>query len=228
VMIDLPDPSVMQVEVKINESRMDKLEVDLPATIEVEGVPNERFTGKVTKIGVLADSQNRWLNPNLKEYTNEITLDQAHPDLKPGASAKVEILVTQLEDVLAVPVQSVFTKTGHSYVFVCGADGPEYKEVKLGLASTEYVEIVEGLEPGDKVALVVTDDLERSLPADIAQSEEKGPMPPIPIPGAGKAEGERQPAKTDKPAGSPSGAKPQRPGEQNRQRPPAATRKASG
>ncbi len=171
VLIDLPDPSVMQIEVKINESQMDKVEPDLPATAEVDRIPGVRFTGSVTKIGVLADAQHRWLNPNLKEYTNEITLDQAHPDLKPGMSATVEILITQLEDVLAVPVQCIFTKGGHSFVFLADSD-EDYREVKLGLASTEYVEVKEGLSPGDKVLLAIDEDTKRKLPTDINPGDE--------------------------------------------------------
>lgn len=165
-LVDLPDPSVIQVEVKINESKMDKLSLDLPATIEVEGMTDKRFTGKVTKIGVLADAQHRWLNPNLKEFTNEITLDETHPDLKPGMTATVEILVTQLEDVLAVPIQCVYTKGGYSFVFL--VDGKtRYQEVDLGLASIEYVHITKGLEQGNQVSLVITEDMKRLLPTDL-------------------------------------------------------------
>jgi HlyD family secretion protein len=165
VVIDLPDPTVMLVEVKINESQMDKMDLDLLASVEVEGIPNARFTGKVTKIGVLADAQNRWINPNLKEYTNEITLDQHNDDFKPGMSANVEILVKRLENVLAIPVQSVFSKEGHSFVFVANGDA-QVKEIKLGMASTEYVQVLDGLQAGQKVMLAITDDLRRMLPSD--------------------------------------------------------------
>jgi hypothetical protein len=167
----------MEVEVKINESKMDKLEIGLPATVQVEGIPNEQFAGKVTKIGVLAEAQSRWLNPNLKEYTNKITLDKTHPDFKPDMTAEADILITRLEDVLAVPVQSVYSKGSHTYVFLPDAD-PAYKEVKTGLASTEYVEIKEGLEVGDQVGLAITDDMKRLLPAeDIGADEKAKPFP---------------------------------------------------
>ncbi len=198
VLIDLPDPSVMQVAVKINESQMDKVELDLPATVEVEGITNERFTGRVTKIGVLADAQHRWLNPNLKEYTNEITLDQSHPDLKPGMSATVEILVTKLEDVLAIPVQCVFTKGGKSYAFVRDDGGDiGHDEIELGLASTEYVHVLKGLEAGDDVCLAIDDEMKRMLPTDVGPSEAAEELP---RPGMGAKRGAAA-----KPAGKPAG-----------------------
>ncbi len=184
-LIDLPDPSVMQVHVKISESKMDKLEVGLPATIDVEGIPDVQFTGKVTKVGVLADAQNRWLNPNLKEFTNEITLDKTHPDLKPGMSAEVEILVTHLKDVVAVPVQSIYSRGAHSYVFL-PKDESGYREVELGLASTEYVEVKKGLEPDQVVSLVVTDEMKRVLPTDVGPEEEAEAFPPMMKPPGGQ------------------------------------------
>jgi len=53
---------------------------------------------------VLPDSQNRWLNPDLKVYLTTITIDGTHDWVKPGMSAKVEILVDRLADVVYVPV----------------------------------------------------------------------------------------------------------------------------
>lgn len=205
-LIDLPDPSVMLAEIKVNEARMDKLKLGLPATVDVEGISDERFTGKITKIGVLADAQHRWLNPNLKEFTNEITLDQTHPDLKPGMSAKVEILVTQLDDVLAVPVQCVFSKGGHSFVFLVNGD-TRYQEVKLDLSSTEYVHVLEGVKAGDKVSLVITDDMKRLLPSDLGLNGNDKPADPwMLMPRAEQGDRTARPkAGSPKPGGQPGG-----------------------
>ena len=67
----------------------------------------ELLPASVQKIAVLADSQNRWLNPNLKEYETEVLLAGSFQELKPGATARVEIQLAELNDVLAVPVQAV-------------------------------------------------------------------------------------------------------------------------
>jgi len=54
----------------------------------VEGLPGVMLTGTVTRIAPLADSQNRWLNPDLKQYRTEITLDKADVRLTPNATAE--------------------------------------------------------------------------------------------------------------------------------------------
>lgn len=164
--LTLPDPSVMIVEVRIHEAKTDRVAVGQDCLVEVEGVKGQVFHGKVTRIAMLADSQNRWLNPHLKEYETEITLDPTEVPLKPGATAKVQIIVRELNDVLAVPVQSVFTRAGRSYVFIRnGSDEPEPREVRLGLSNADFVEVREGLEPGTEIYLAIDDQMQQRLPA---------------------------------------------------------------
>jgi HlyD family secretion protein len=130
----------------------------------VEGLPGRVFIGKVTKIAVLADSQNMWLNPDLKEYETEITLDKTDAKLKPGVTARADITVTELENVLAVPVQTVFTKVGHHFVFRQAGREAEPAEVEVGASSDEFVEITKGLAEGDRVLLAVPEALRQQLP----------------------------------------------------------------
>ncbi|MCH8965081.1 MAG: efflux RND transporter periplasmic adaptor subunit [Planctomycetes bacterium] len=183
--MQLPDTSEMKVIVRIHEAQTDKIRLDQEAIIEVEGISDRKFTGRITKIAVLADSQNRWLNPELKEYETEITINESDPLLKPGVTARVEILVSELTDVVAVPVQSIYSKMHKSFVFVGHKDDAEPIEVQLGLASDEFVEIKSGLEPGQEVLLAVSDLMKTRLP-EVEPPEDW--MPGGPMPGAEAAQ----------------------------------------
>jgi HlyD family secretion protein len=164
VLLQLPDTTEMMIVVRVHEAKTDKLRVGQRVEAEIEGVPGRRFTGKVNKIAVLADTQNRWLNPDLKEYETEILLDKTDVPLKPGVTAHVEIFVETVEDRLAVPVQSVYSKGGRRYVFREKAGVFEPVEVRLGAVSTEWVEVVEGVAESDRIALSATEDQKRLLP----------------------------------------------------------------
>lgn len=192
-LIELPDTSSMKASFRVHEAKIERLSLGLPASVEIEGFSGRRFTGKVSRIAVLADSNN-WMNRHLKEYETEVLLDGTFSDLKPGTTTKVEILITQLSDVLAVPVQSIFGKAGRYYVFLDDHGQARPTEVKIGLASTDYVEIKEGLEPGQVIRLAVSDDLKLLLPdesdsqkgADDADFAEDAPKPaalPSAVPG---------------------------------------------
>jgi HlyD family secretion protein len=174
--IELPDTSCMKVVVRVHEGQIERLKEGLPATVTLEGYSGRQYAGKVTKIGVLADSQHRWLNPTLKEYLTEILLDGDTSDLKPGGTAKAEVLITQLTDVVSAPVQAVFGKDGKYYVFLDeGGNTARPAEVEVGLSSNEYVEIKSGLRAGQVVRLAVTEEMKRLLPEGDEKSKRKGP-----------------------------------------------------
>ncbi len=196
--IKLPDPTVMMMTVRIHEANTDKIAIGQVATVEVEGIPGKIFTGKVTKIAPLADSQNQWLNPDLKEYETEITLEGTDPNLKPGVTARADIVVTRMSDVLAVPVQAVFSKAGHNYVFRHNRGDSEPIEVEVGMSSDEFAEIKSGLTAGDEVLLAISDALRRKLPD--AEDDSKGEAEPPSVLAGGsssknKGKGSRRPAK---------------------------------
>jgi HlyD family secretion protein len=164
VLVTLPDTSGMVVSCRIHESKLAKLEMGQRATVEVEGIPGKQFTGAVSKIAQVADTQNRWINPDVKEYETEIVLDGHHETLKPGATAHVEILVTTVQDALAVPVQAIYTKAGHQFVFRSVKGDVEPVEIEIGNTNEEWAEVLEGLSGGDQVLLTFDENHKRMLP----------------------------------------------------------------
>jgi HlyD family secretion protein len=162
-LVVLPDTSQMLVSTRIHEADRHLIEEGLPCVVTVPAVPGESFTGKITKIDQYAESEGRWLNPDLKEHGAEILLDSTEAPLSPGDSAEVKILIDILEDVLAVPVQCVFTRGPRSFVFA-DRGGGEPVEVKLGRSNTNMVEIASGLSAGDRVLMHADERLLAMLP----------------------------------------------------------------
>ena len=156
----------MQVVVRIHESKTDKLKLGQRVAIQVEGLPGREFSGTVSKIAAVADSQNRWLNPDLKEYETEITLDETDAPLKPGVTAHAEILVERVDQKLAVPVQAVYSKAGQRYVFASKGGNTRPVKVELGAIGTEWAEIQAGLNGGEQVLLAFSDEQKRLIPDD--------------------------------------------------------------
>ncbi len=190
VLMQLPDTSEMLVVVRIHEAKTDKISMGQRVTIEVEGMPDRQFSGTVTKIAVLADTQNRWLNPDLKEYETEITLDPADVPLKPGVTAHARILVEDVPNVTAVPVQSIYTKAGRRYAFVANGSEIEPRQVELGSIGSEWAQITDGLAVSDKILLAFDEDHLRLVPD----------LPPLPRRNGG-------PPKAGSPQARPAGAK---------------------
>jgi HlyD family secretion protein len=177
--ITIPDLRRMSVSVKIHESYIKKIKVGQKARITVDAYPDQRLTGEVSIVGVLPDSQNRWLNPDMKVYLTTVSIEGTNTWLKPGMSAKVEILVDHLDDVVYVPVQAVVAANSKQYCFVNGGFGaPERREVGIGEFNDEFIEVKKGLKEGERVLLNPPEIPEN----DSAPSESKPTTPPSPPP----------------------------------------------
>ena len=95
LLIRLPDTSAMKAVVRIHESVVTKLKEGQRANIRIVGIPEASAT--IAKISVLADSSNRWWNPDLREYPIDLNLDATPANLKPGIGATVDITIDRLQ-----------------------------------------------------------------------------------------------------------------------------------
>ncbi len=150
--ITIPDASEMKVEIKVHETWIDKIEPNQPAKITVAAFPDKTFTGKVLKKAPLADQTDDFLNPDLKVYLTDVSIDGTHDALKTGMTADVEVIINELHDVLYVPIQSVTTVEEKKICYVMGSLA-EKREVETGLFNENFVEIKSGLTEGEKVLL---------------------------------------------------------------------------
>lgn len=161
----LPDTSRMLVSTRIHESDRHQIREGMNCVVRVAAVPGRTFTGKLTKIARFADSTNRWINPDLKEHAAEVTLDPTDAQLAPGDTAEVKILVEQVPNALAAPVQCVHARGPKHYVFRAAGGDYQPVEVTLGRATTTMVEIAGGLKPGDRLLMKSDERFEAMLPA---------------------------------------------------------------
>ena len=152
--LTIPDMRRMAVKVNIHESAVQRVAVGQKVKVSVDAFPDESLTGVVSKVAVVADSANSFMNPDLKVYPTTIEIDGTYDWLRPGMSAEVEILVERLEDAIYVPLQAVTSHNDKRVVYVSRATGNERREVEVGTFSEAFIQIVSGLEAGEQVLLL--------------------------------------------------------------------------
>lgn len=202
-LIKLPNTSRMKVTVKIHESNINLIRAGQPALVVLDSMPDTPFRAVVEKVGLLPDSQSRWGNPNLKVYNTEVVITDPLPDVKPGISAKAEIIVTNVADAISVPIQAVTTLKGRQVVYLANGGEPDPRAVEVGLFSTKFIQILSGIAPGDRVLLsppldTGSRDLEGSLLADSEKARTMATNAPARA-AAAKAAGAVQLASDDDP-----------------------------
>ncbi|MEC5126502.1 efflux RND transporter periplasmic adaptor subunit [Verrucomicrobiales bacterium BCK34] len=158
--ITIPDMSKLGVEVNIHESNIKKIELGQKVYITAESVPDKTLLGRIAKVAVLPDSNASRYNPSLKVYPATVEIEGTHEFLKPGMSAKVEIIVSELSDVTFVPVQSVFVENDEHFVFLKTLTGYKRQKVNTGAYNNDFIEINEGVVDGDEVFLKMPDGYE--------------------------------------------------------------------
>lgn len=151
--ITIPDMSQMSVKVKIHEAHIKKVKRGMKCRVHVDAFPDELLEGEVAKVGVLPDSQDRWMNPDLKVYLTTIHIDGAHDWVKPGMSARVEVQVRELPDVIYIPLQAVAPEEGKHFCHVVNGSEVERREVQVGDFNDEFIEIKSGLKENERVLL---------------------------------------------------------------------------
>jgi RND family efflux transporter MFP subunit len=160
----LPDITRMQVNTKVHESQIDKLDRNMKAKIRVDAFAAETLDGTVQEVAPLPDSTN-FFSSDIKVYTTKVKIDQPLPGLKPGMTAEVTILVDRKPNVLTVPVLAILQYHGKDHVRKLSDDRFVETEVELGVSNEKYVEVIKGLNEGEVVAMspmsLMTDEEKR-------------------------------------------------------------------
>ncbi len=154
VLISVPDTTMWIAEISVHETEVDKVRVGQPAVIVFDAFPDETLRGEVTEVAPLPDQQRGYLNPDLKVYRTLVRIDGSQEFLKSRMSCKVDILIDRLENKIVVPITVVANRSGQKICWVVTPQGSSQERVvRTGKFNDKYVEIIEGLDIGEKVLL---------------------------------------------------------------------------
>ncbi|MBI5369014.1 MAG: efflux RND transporter periplasmic adaptor subunit, partial [Planctomycetes bacterium] len=152
-LIKLPTAGQMSAEIRLHESKLDKVKLGLPVRLVVDALPGRAYHGTVSKIAQLPDAMNMWMNPDLKVYTTEISVDPGEGGLRTGMSCQVEVLVAEYADALYMPVQAAVRRGAKTVAYVKQGSGSVARPIEIGMDNNRMVHILSGLEAGEEVLL---------------------------------------------------------------------------
>lgn len=207
--ITIPQSGGMIAEVSLHESVIKKVKPGQTCSIRVDSIPDKDFNGVVEFVALLPDSGSSWMNPNQRLFRTNISILDTDPEMRPGTSCSVEILVKEIPDALFIPIQGVFHSAGQAIAFVDGEERP----IEIGSASEEWVEILGGLEEGEIVQLAPPRGFQPEPPPKEESEDMGGPPAGSAMPGGRPADtgaGSAMPGGSGTESGKPSygGSKP--------------------
>jgi HlyD family secretion protein len=132
----------------VDEIDVGKLSEGMPAELQIGAIPDQKITGRVSKISPKAKQKE---NATLFDVEIEITR-RGEKIIRAGYSTNANLVIRKVENVLFVPERLVEFKDDKTYVEIQTAPGfYEKKAVKLGLSDGLNVEVVEGLAEGAEI-----------------------------------------------------------------------------
>lgn len=136
-----------KVEASTSDRNTDDLKVGMPVQVDIG---DQKVTGTVDRISP------EIINNTVRFY---ITLDEDnHPDLRPNLRTQVSIIKEKKENVLKCRRGIAFNKGKQQYIYKVSNGQASKTRITKGASSSKYVEILEGLEAGDRVIISETTD----------------------------------------------------------------------
>ncbi|HRF59907.1 MAG TPA: efflux RND transporter periplasmic adaptor subunit [Fimbriimonadaceae bacterium] len=149
--VQISDTTQMFVECAVDEADIAQVKEGQAVRIIVEAYPGQEVRGKVTRVNPAATTAQNITAIKVRVQV----LPGAKVKLLPGMNATCEFLTLEMKDVLIAPMQAIQREGDKAYVRIKSSDPlkPVRREVKLGEAGNEGVQILEGLKPGEEVVI---------------------------------------------------------------------------
>lgn len=146
VIVGIMDYSKMYVETRFPENAMEKVKVGQKVHVTNYNMKSDTLKGELTQLSPAIDEDTR-------TFAGYILIDNPDLKLRPGMFAKADVITVRKDSVLSVPKEIVTTRRGNKIVFTVNRSAAEEKVIVTGINDDKYVEVVKGLEKGQKVTV---------------------------------------------------------------------------
>lgn len=166
----ISDLSELKIDINVSEFDISKVKVGQVVEITSDAIGDMILYGEVDTIAPVATRvTSGQVNETIVPVT--IKLKDAHEGIKPGFSVRTRIISEEKEDVKVVPFDTVVVQqNGTKFLWVITKEDILKKvEVQTGIKSDFEVEIIEGVELGDKVVLNPTANLREGIKVNVNQ-----------------------------------------------------------
>jgi HlyD family secretion protein len=148
-LLTLMDDSTLELPVQVDETEIAGVKVGQPASVTLDAVDGETFTGRVVRVSPAATQSS-----GISVFTATVRLPNPDGVLRAGMTAEAEIVQSE-DQGLIVPQKAIETVRTRHYVQVQGAAGTELERVRVELGDTDGTNTVikSGLTPGQEVVV---------------------------------------------------------------------------
>lgn len=159
--IEIPDLTKMKAEGEVDEVDAGRVAVGQRVSFRLDAHPDDEFRGTITAAGRTVTRKRGTQDP-VKVLRVDIKLDRTDPaKMRPGMRLQGTIELARSKNAILIPRKAVFVSDGGPYVYRRGALDVEAVPLELGRENEEMVEVLSGLDAGDRVLVEKAQDKEQ-------------------------------------------------------------------
>lgn len=158
VVATLPDLSIMESVTYVNEVDIQKVRQGQDVILTLDAVTDKKLKGKVTEVANIGEQRP---NSDSKVFEVKILIHSQDTTLRPAMTTGNEIVTATVENALYVPLESIHTEDGFTYVFKKDGASAVRQEVQVGLMNDNEAVIEKGLSQKDWLYLSIPPEPEK-------------------------------------------------------------------
>ena len=162
--LTLSDFSRVRLQVAVPEAEASLVSTEQPVRLTVDGLPGKDFEGKITRFSYALDE-------TTKTMLTEIELTNPKLELRPGMYATVKLGIEHKPDALLVPMEAVLNEKSGPSVFVVSEGKAHKTRIQTGFNDSTNVEILKGVTPDQRVALLTKQPLNDGQPVIVSEDK---------------------------------------------------------
>ena len=137
----------VNAQISVTESVIGSVKLGAKAIVKIKSADSEEIEGVVTTVSPTKDNKTGM-------YTVKVAIDNSNGIINDGMFAEITLTLNEAVDSLVVPSESVLEdENGDKYVYVVENDVAKRVDIKTGIVSDKYTEVVSGVKKGDKVVV---------------------------------------------------------------------------
>jgi RND family efflux transporter MFP subunit len=111
------------------------------------------------------------IDTNTRSALIKATIPNPDRTLKPGMFCTVTIVIETIEDAITVPFEARVSKGEKHFLYIVEDDKAVMREIQLGIFAEESIQVLDGLNPGDRVIVTGLQKVAPGAPVAEAQDE---------------------------------------------------------
>ncbi len=142
LLIEMSDLTNFKIQGKVDDDYSEQLKTGIRVYV---GLDNEQLTGVVGTVNPVIRDRKIEFDVNLRESN--------HYKLRPNLNVSLDIVREERDSVLRINNGPAIGRGNEHKVFVLQNGNAEEREIKTGMRTEEYVEVIEGLAEGERIVL---------------------------------------------------------------------------